>query len=366
MTLFWPATAEEVETSEPRMHVLVIGVGEYPHLDGGSGLRAKMTFGLGQLTSTSITAAKVANFFTGQVMPPVPLGSVELLLPGGTVTRDRDGAAVAVDAPTIDGIEKAFNRWKKRCDGNKQNIAVFYYAGHGLSTSQQFLLPSDFGDPDFDDPWRNCIDFTAMRAGMRSSKAETQVFFIDACREKVVEAELAGINGRGLCKVDFANLKASSSVYFAASDGFQAFGPKDGQGMTYFGDAVLRAFEGAGADDSDGPWSVNTASIGFAIQLILAQMSNILDKPLTCSPVSEGLPRVLHTPVSPFVHAMIDCPQDSRIEFDGAIESNAGEPRPWTKKLLPGRRKLLVANGVKTHFDGEVTMKPPVFNRNLP
>ena len=60
-----------------RTHVLVIGVGRYPHLKDGSGRVLENHYGLGQLTSPPLSAAAIADWFVGAPFrnPAAPLGS---------------------------------------------------------------------------------------------------------------------------------------------------------------------------------------------------------------------------------------------------------------------------------------------------
>ena len=97
-------------------------------------------------------------------------------------------------------IKQAFDRWDARCNTHQENIAFFYFACDGLNTVSQFLLAADFGNPANPDFWENCIDFSGMRSGMHKNAADTQLFFIDACRERLIDA-LIQLNphGKPLC-----------------------------------------------------------------------------------------------------------------------------------------------------------------------
>ena len=89
---------------------------------------------------------------------------------------------VAIEDATMANIGAAFKRWYGRCHAQKANMALFYFAGHGISMISQFLLPADFGNPDEPDDWENCINFSDMQVGMAKCAAQTQMFFVDACR----------------------------------------------------------------------------------------------------------------------------------------------------------------------------------------
>ncbi len=62
-------------------HVIVIGIGAYPHLLGGSGSETEYPDGMGQLTSPPVSAREIAKWFIKYFNhPEKPLSSVSLLL----------------------------------------------------------------------------------------------------------------------------------------------------------------------------------------------------------------------------------------------------------------------------------------------
>src|SRR5678815_4803298 len=56
MTLLSPDVEANIVTDKPRLHALVIGVADYPHLMNGSGALAGDPLGLGQVTTPQYTA----------------------------------------------------------------------------------------------------------------------------------------------------------------------------------------------------------------------------------------------------------------------------------------------------------------------
>ena len=81
-----------------------------------------------------------------------------------------------------------------------RRISLFSISPVMVNTVRQFLLAADFGNPANPDFWENCIDFSGMRSGMHKNAADTQLFFIDACRERLIDA-LIQLNphGKPLC-----------------------------------------------------------------------------------------------------------------------------------------------------------------------
>ena len=86
-----------------------------------------------------------------------PIGTIEVLLSPGSYV-DPDGATADVEVASMVNISEAFGRWSDRAHKNKNNVAIFYYCGHGLEREGTILLPSDFGNPAINISM-NMIDF---------------------------------------------------------------------------------------------------------------------------------------------------------------------------------------------------------------
>ncbi len=288
----------------------MIGVGDYPHLMGGAAHPAVTNFGLQQLTTTRLTAIRVAEWLAADHRHPAsPLGSIELSLsPAEQLTR-ADNSQVAIEVSTKNNIKQAFDRWWARCHALAGNIAFFYFAGHGISTASQYLLASDFGKPTVPDLWAHCIDFDGMRVGMRANAANTQLFFVDACREKPIDALVQqNPHGDPLCSSSIFDQVAASAAYYAAADGRQAYGPATD--ITFFSTAVLEALAGAGALRKNGTWVVDTFSLGYAIAEIVASLATEHTQPLTCNPDPDGAAAAVHFPPAAIVRVTIGCHTD--------------------------------------------------------
>lgn len=183
MSLICPTSEDEIVMDKPRLHAFVIGVSDYPHLNNGTGRRALDPLGLSQVTTPHYTALAIVNWLLSEYKNPrCPLGSIEVVIsPPATIATPNGG--MQTESATKDQIAKAFAKWEQRCSAHRDNIAFFYFCGHGISKTEQYLLAEDFGDPTVPDEWQNCINFDRMRDGMRKCLAQTQLFFVDACRE---------------------------------------------------------------------------------------------------------------------------------------------------------------------------------------
>ncbi|TPM93906.1 peptidase c14 caspase catalytic subunit p20 [Mesorhizobium sp. B2-1-3A] len=112
------------------------------------------------------------------------------------------------------------------------DIALFFYAGHGLQVSgKNYLLPVDAALED-----ETSLDFEAVSADfvLRQMSRETSIrlVFLDACRDNPLAealAKTAGVNGAssGLAEIPIENGGAGTLVAFAASPNQLAY---DGSG----------------------------------------------------------------------------------------------------------------------------------------
>jgi hypothetical protein len=349
MTLIWPAAEHEVVKDKPRLHAFIIGVGDYPHLNGGDPTKlAADPLGLSQVTTPRYTAPAIAKWlFTSYNNPTCPLGSVEVLVsPSASVFAP--GGDVQVESATKQHIKDAFGRWEKRCSAQSDDIALFYFCGHGLSKTDQFLLPEDFGNPQLPNQWENCFNFSGMRVGMRKCAAQTQLFFIDACRETPF-GMLTSVNVSGdpLIAASIFDTVKCSAAYYATGEGKQAFGPdKD---VTYFGTALLSCLNGVAALNKMGKWVVDTYSLSNAIGQVMAQLARRSKQPLSCNPDPTGMARI-HEPNGPRVFASVECTSDAANNVaqimlnQGAItiRSEVGQPKPIIEEVDAGDWAIVV------------------------
>ena len=163
------------QSAQPGTHVLLIGVGDYPFLKGGSAPAAKqfdLHMEMGQLSSPPRSLGELATWFSdpqhGFNNPDRPLRSLELLCsaPQPFEWTDSAGAKHAIARSQTPAVRQAVLDWKARASRNPENLCVFYYCGHGLSfgESQNSLLLDDWGG-DTNDPMTSAIS-DEMRLGL--------------------------------------------------------------------------------------------------------------------------------------------------------------------------------------------------------
>lgn len=237
----------------PHMHALVIGVGAYTNAG----------WGVEPLDSAGRSALAMAQALVGTfgANPQWQLGTLDLLVsvPGTTATFD----AQVVEAPTIDNVLAAIQRWFVRCSASEDDLAIFYFAGHGVEKGlTASLLLQEFGRNalNIGDDALNLGDFSL---GMDNCKARQQLFISDACRTTPPQltnllaplgrAGVAPTSGHQAFIKDRDHLVLKSTAPTRASYG------ADGQ-PSRFTRALIKALEGAAWEDTRQPWTRWTLS----------------------------------------------------------------------------------------------------------
>ncbi|UPT92467.1 caspase family protein (plasmid) [Bradyrhizobium barranii subsp. apii] len=349
MTLVWGDPLHPPGAGQ-RTHAFIVGVGRYRHLFGGvaptQGIPA-----LGQLTSPPISARALAEWFIkGRLADaPAPLGSVELLL------SDRTGqnfADTQVADATSQNIHTAFGQWKVRCDANPNNVAVFYFCGHGLQKHVMSLLPEDFAVSK-DNLWKDTIDFSTTYNGMARCKAGTQLFIIDACRELSQAAIMdEDFGGTALIspRLGEHNLR-TAPMLFGTKVGLQAFG--DRNGVSRLTEALIDCLEGLGATEAGANWVIDTQHLGTNVQRLVKHQNEVQKIPEQHRQVvvpdgeSANGPqslRVFPAGSLPNVIVKLGCIPDSieqEVTFFADPDQGPRRPAPgkgpWITKLPAGR-----------------------------
>lgn len=351
MSLIYPDPTTPIVEDQPRLHALVIGVSSYPHLIGGSGPLALDPLGLGQLTTPRHTALAIVDWLLKEYRQSArPLGSIELLLSPSETWQFAPGASVPVEEATCVNITGAFNRWVKRCSRQPENLAFFYFCGHGLHKDEQFLLPTDFGDPTFVNRWCNCVNFDSTQAGMQACKAQTQVFFVDACRDTPAGMfSNVNVGGDTLISPSGTNSARSSAVYYGASQGRQAYGPPND--VSYFGRAVIQCLKGSASVNKGGAdWVVTTTSLSSSLVQVMEHFGEKYNELLTCRSMVDGSSGLVHEPGAAWVIASIGCTTpkataEAEIELsrNGVTHrATLHDPKPLVREVEPGEWQVHV------------------------
>jgi hypothetical protein len=270
---------DAANSAVPQTHALLIGVGEYAHLQDGVS-PAEVTYGLGQLLSPPASVAAFARLLLDKrndLIPP--LGSLSVLCSGGSIT-DNHGT-IDAGAPLMGEISTAFKEWRSRSESNAENLALFYFCGHGIDTAALVLLPEDFlADPANLD--ERAINFSHTYRAMDACIMRRQLFFIDCCRNAPRQLSDVGLLGVSL-STSTAELQQSPyrSVYYAAREGQQAHAAP-GRTVSYFTKAVIDGLEGRAAarqDSKSNRWVVRTTALTEAISAIMSEQGRRWSSP---------------------------------------------------------------------------------------
>jgi hypothetical protein len=363
----------------PKTHVLVIGVGGYRHLPGGTGpmMRDPIAYGgLGQLSSPPESALAVRDLFLDSTPDAwqAPLGTVDLLVSPHPDDPWPDGRGVAYTEPTGTNIKKAFDRWKRRCNEDAWNVAIFYFCGHGLEGSEQYLLASDFGANE-NRKGENAIAIDSTIKGLWHCKAKTQCVFVDACRVVATAAQSAEL-GNALALATY--VPGMQPVYVehplvlrAANSGSEAFGkPRQ---VSYFTRALVDALLGLAAQqDNNGDWVVTTESLAFKFSKVLSIVAPNVKPPRP----EPGPPSELYRPPEPpAVHLTVGCEpgealRSARLSCRHSTKAIRKERDPaaerWELDIEAGGYELAARfDDLYKNKRDFVLVDPPRLSRNL-
>ena len=305
--------------ADPGTHVLLIGVGSYPFLKGGTpGQTFALNMGMDQLSSPPVSVQALARWFTEKrlvvksghkVLLEVdgfnnsdrPLRSLEVLCSDATPfsLNDSTGAAIEVERARIPAVTQAVTNWSDRAGRNAENLAVFYFCGHGLAfgEAQNSLLLEDFGGNKLK-PMGDAIAFDQMRMGlMRHCAARYQCHLIDACRAPPSKAflEMFGDESTGdpivTAGVSRQLRDKTAPVYFATGLASAAYGLTDQPSL--FTQGLLLAMRGAASRDRDDHWEVQVPALAEGINKCVASLA-FQAQLQYCQPRDTGPELTLH------------------------------------------------------------------------
>jgi hypothetical protein len=287
----------------PAAHALVIGVGGYDHLRGGVSNRklprASRYGNLGQLTSPPRSAWAFAQFLRTSRPEDwaAPLSTVDLLISTAPGDDDPGGGGGPYERATRAAIQDAFDDWWDRCD-HQGNVAVFYFCGHGFQATNQVLLASDFGSTG--NPWAQAFEFNKTRSAFMANRAATQIFLVDACREITTSnVEVPDPSAPPLREPETRQTEYCEHdlTIQSTSRTQKAYGLEGA--ISYFTEAVLKAFEGGAARRENGQWWVKSDMFSGRIGKMVKLAGGTEQRPVTTSSSStrlyrlDGVPKVI-------------------------------------------------------------------------
>lgn len=345
--------------TEPGTHVLLIGVGHYPFLkDGNAANPFQMNMGMGQLSSPPLSALSLADWFmdanAGFYNPQCPLRSLQILCSaaGPMTINDSLGEPQVIERARMTAVQQAVSNWMERAGRNPDNMALFYFCGHGLAfgEAENALLLEDFGGTPIN-PMSDAIAFDGMRLGiLRHCNANHQIHLIDACRTPPTKEFLetygndatgnhiaaAGLSRRIRDKV--------APVYFATGLASAAYG-MNGQ-PSLFTQGLLQSMRGPASRDKDDHWEVQVPALAEGINKCVASMEFEV-QPQYCQPHETGAELMIHrlrsepeVIVKVFTHDLALLPQTILAHVDALTttrKERAPHPAPWWVAISTGQ-----------------------------
>ncbi|NKL25404.1 hypothetical protein GFL92_01030 [Rhizobium leguminosarum bv. viciae] len=225
-----------------------------------------------QLTSPSESARAVANWFLSDQFnnPEKPLGSVSLLLAeeGDQLFETPKGDQSKIADANSHNVGEAITDWVTLCNKHPDNLAIFYFSGHGLASGAAMsLLLSDFGAKEFN-PLEGAVDLQNLQNGVETCRAGNVMWIIDACRSR--SPLVSERSSRGMVPIipDRKRRKGLPEIqahsYYSTLQGAQSYGKKGK--ASEFTEAFLKALGGYAADKSEGKWWVDTGRVAEIVQ----------------------------------------------------------------------------------------------------
>jgi hypothetical protein len=377
MSLIFDAAA-----NTPQTHILLIAVGGYPFLKGGATPKVQTlesAKNIGQLTSPGASMVayynKMMEYHTQNEWSK-PLGSLEILF-----TPHPDAQAVLppglnIENASIENIQNAYVNWKNRCDQHADNVALFIFCGHGAEKDHQYLLADDFGKS-LANPWQEAFNFDLTKMAFKSCKAQTQIFFVDACRQITSDmlTTVPTVQPLELPSQLLPDSRYNFTIKAAASN--QAAHGMENK-PSYFTNALLMGLDGLVARKDQNNWIVETGRLSAHINDLM-QLANAPELTTQrCQTFLGNSIDILRRDEAPNTWLEISCDPDhalplaalsySELNQAAIIDSRPPDPNPWKFNVKAGIYTLTAnfqAGGFqnKTH---PVSAIPPITRETIP
>ncbi|MDC2960394.1 caspase family protein [Streptomyces gilvifuscus] len=259
-----------------------------------------------QLTSPPLSALAFAQWLTDNTNGnwTVPLASVDLLASFVPEQVPAELSAGIHSEATIDSIRKRFSMWLTRSAENPDNVAVFYFCGHGVQGDGQFLLASDF-NKFAETPFSHAFDFDETRIALHQRGPRTQWMIIDACRVDCARRPPTGVQPLADPELFAANVcQNEMTLRMPMSD---QTGARAGQ-VSFLTQALIRALDGqAATTDENGEWVVRMDGIRRSIDTLLKQELDLLILSRGVESISLGDAILYRLSEAPLARLIVRC-----------------------------------------------------------
>lgn len=356
----------------PQTHVFIIGVGGYPHISGGHSEKEQTVDAAKQLGQLSSPPKSAEAFYNSIIKLHAenawirPLGSIEVLL-SPLANDESTFAGQNIDSANISNITNAYWEWKERCDKHPDNVAIFYFCGHGFEKDEQYLLTEDFGKTPHN-PWTGCFAFDLTRRGFSTCKANTQLFFVDACRQ--ITSDMLTTDFRVL-PIDPPNLLAKDCLYRltqqAAAINESAYGKKND--VSFYTQALIKALCGDASTGDDGDWVVNTGVLASKMTSFIKNIASDQGYKQRCISTTSDVTDIIRFIEPPSLSLTVTCAPFNALRFAELsyhnLNTDSGnrrspETNPWQVDIKPGIYRI------QADFPGSQYKNIPVFKSLMP
>lgn len=338
MTLLTPVA----DRSKQGVHAFLIGVGKYPHLEGGRS-RKKFPYAghIGQLKSPYHSVEAFSTWLRNDLnLAGSPVRSLRVL-----ASSPVKGMVSAWDEPSIAKIQQEAKEWYKDCNEHPGNVALFYFCGHGvLLGDRSFLLAQDFGKDELT-PFKGSFDPAAFADAFLATKSSKQVFLLDACRTTPAELRRVFKNPTPTELVSarsHSNLgKHQQAELYASELGTKAYGVEGKP--TVFMSYLLASMKGAGAHQTmTADWVVGTDSLRSGVNFLAKRQYEDGLQHVSFGKLSADfeLHAIPDTPVVPVVVRTSPATRlgDLQLQTDCPQHKTVPDGKPWHIDVLAGSR----------------------------
>lgn len=270
-------------------HALLVGVSEYSQLPRHDEPPNSQTFNLKRLASCALSAWEVCRWLVLNKDSLVcPLGTIRLLMSPSEMERSalkpiEDSEPLKgwldIDTSGIDISDWAHfvpeaSAWRTdAARANKKGSTFFYYSGHGLRRDSSDLITlADFGDPLAGGRLQRSFELVSnFITGMaptdsRRDMARNQFYFVDCCREDIVDLAYPGTVWDTLPGRD----DRATPVFMASYPGAVAMAIRGRP--TDFCNALLKCLAVGGEATPDDQWFVTSISLNKALEAYFTKL----------------------------------------------------------------------------------------------
>jgi len=270
------------------MHALIAGVSDYPNLPiadpENRGDIAAPHFGLRKLASPAFSAFRLARALS--LWAPtlaVPLATIRLLLsPSIEENLANSPTAQRAGRASWDNFAAAASAWRDDVATHRDNMAFFYFGGHGLQryVQDQIVLMDEFGDGR-GAPLRHGVESHRLIRGMVPcdhfpNMGRRQMFLFDACRITPLAKITKDVERVGdiWTVYDTEVDDRDCAILYASSPGESSYSNRGGK--TVFCRAFINAVNRFAAESAGSamagtkrPWKVSAPSLASSIGALI-------------------------------------------------------------------------------------------------